>query len=47
MVDKLVFIGHTGICIKTKNGILFLEKYGVTSPYQVTKFKNKEDVKNY
>ncbi|HBF3455632.1 TPA: DUF4300 family protein, partial [Clostridioides difficile] len=42
-----VFIGHTGICIKTKNGILFLEKYGVTSPYQVTKFKNKEDVKNY
>ncbi|EGT5271076.1 DUF4300 family protein [Clostridioides difficile] len=44
---KNVFIGHTGICIKTKNGILFLEKYGVTSPYQVTKFKNKEDVKNY
>lgn len=44
---KNVFIGHTGICIKTNNDILFIEKYGVTSPYQVTKFKSKKDVKNY
>ncbi|MBY2475516.1 DUF4300 family protein [Clostridioides difficile] len=44
---KNVFIGHTGICIKTDKDILFIEKYGVTSPYQVTKFKSKKDVKNY
>ncbi|MFL8711202.1 DUF4300 family protein [Clostridioides sp. GD02377] len=44
---KNVFIGHTGICIKTSNDILFIEKYGVTAPYQVTKFKSKKDVKNY
>ncbi|KPI56859.1 hypothetical protein IM33_03305 [Clostridioides difficile] len=44
---KNVFIGHTGICIKTNKEILFIEKYGVTSPYQVTKFKSKKDVKNY
>lgn len=44
---KNVFIGHTGICIKTDKDILFIEKYGVTSPYQITKFKSKKDVKNY
>lgn len=44
---KNVFIGHTGICIKTDKEILFIEKYGSTSPYQVTKFKSKKDVKNY
>ncbi|MCC0631846.1 DUF4300 family protein [Clostridioides sp. ZZV15-6388] len=44
---KNVFIGHTGICIKTDKDILFMEKYGYTSPYQVTKFKSKKDVKNY
>ncbi|MCC0644833.1 MULTISPECIES: DUF4300 family protein [unclassified Clostridioides] len=44
---KNVFIGHTGICIKTDKDILFIEKYGSTSPYQVTKFKSKKDVKNY
>lgn len=44
---KNVFIGHTGICIKTDKDILFMEKYGSTSPYQVTKFKSKKDVKNY
>ncbi|MGX9755037.1 DUF4300 family protein [Clostridioides difficile] len=42
-----VFIGHTGICIKTDKDILFIEKYGSTSPYQVTKFKSKKDVKDY
>lgn len=44
---KNVFIGHTGICIKTDKDILFIEKYGVTSPYQITRFKSKKDVKNY
>lgn len=44
---KNVFIGHTGICIKTDKDILFIEKYGSTSPYQVTKFKSKKDVKDY
>lgn len=44
---KNVFIGHTGICVKTDKEILFIEKYGSTSPYQVTKFKSKKDVKNY
>ncbi|MGO0862012.1 DUF4300 family protein, partial [Clostridioides difficile] len=42
-----VFIGHTGICIKTDKDILFIEKYGSTSPYQDTKFKSKKDVKDY
>nr|UWI50891.1 DUF4300 family protein [Clostridioides difficile] len=44
---KNVFIGHTGICVKTDKETLFIEKYGSTSPYQVTKFKSKKDVKNY
>lgn len=45
--DKYVFVGHTGILIKTKEGLLFIEKYAPSLPYQVSKFKDKEELKTY
>ncbi|MEG0855354.1 MAG: DUF4300 family protein [Terrisporobacter sp.] len=45
--DENVFVGHTGILIKTKEGLLFIEKYGPSLPYQVSKFKDKEELKTY
>lgn len=42
-----VFVGHTGILIKAKDGLLFVEKYGSSMPYQVSKFQNKSELKTY
>ena len=44
---KDTFIGHAGISIKNGNEILFIEKYSPAMPFQVTKFKNKEEVRSY
>ncbi|WP_042276091.1 DUF4300 family protein [[Clostridium] dakarense] len=45
--DSIVFVGHVGISIKTKDGLLFIEKYGASLPYQVSKFKDKAELKAY
>lgn len=42
-----LFVGHTGVAIKAAEDIIFIEKYGFGLPYQVTKFKNKEELKSY
>lgn len=42
-----VFVGHTGVAINTKDGVVFVEKYGFELPYQITLFKNKEELKLY
>ena len=40
-------VGHVGLLVKDKDEFLFIEKYGASLPYQVSKFKNKDDVKTY
>lgn len=45
--NKYVFVGHTGAAISNNDGIIFIEKYGFELPYQITLFKNKEDLKLY
>lgn len=45
--DKILFIGHSGILVEVKDGFLFIEKYGISLPYQVSKFKNKSQLKEY
>ncbi|MGL5640712.1 MAG: DUF4300 family protein [Paraclostridium sp.] len=45
--DNNVFVGHTGILLKDKKELLFVEKYGPSLPYQVSKFKDKEELKKY
>lgn len=45
--DSIVFVGHAGISIKTKDGILFVEKYAPSLPYQVSKFKDSNELKAY
>ncbi|WP_297133188.1 DUF4300 family protein [Terrisporobacter sp.] len=42
-----VFVGHVGILLQTKDGLLFIEKYAPSLPYQVSKFKNKSELKTY
>ena len=38
---------ETDIEIATKNINDFIEKYGFELPYQISKFKNKEELKSY
>lgn len=45
--DKILFIGHSGILVEVKDGFLFIEKYGISLPYQVSKFKDKSQLKEY
>ena len=42
--NNALFVGHTGVAINTKDGVVFIEKYGFELPYQITKFKNKENL---
>ncbi len=42
-----VFVGHTGIAFTTNEGVVFIEKFGFGLPYQVTKFKDKAELKKY
>lgn len=45
--NNAVFVGHTGIAINSNEDILFIEKYGFGLPYQMTVFKDKEELKAY
>lgn len=45
--DKVRFVGHTGILAETKNGLLFVEKYGPMAPFQATRFQSREELKEY
>lgn len=45
--DSKLFIGHTGILIQTKYELLFIEKYGNSLPIQVSKFKDRSELKAY
>lgn len=45
--DSQLFIGHAGILIQTKDGLLFIEKYGNGLPIQVSKFKDRSELKAY
>ena len=45
--DKILYVGHSGILVKSKESLLFIEKYGFSLPYQVSKFKDKAKLKEY
>lgn len=45
--DNEVFVGHAGLLLQTKDGLLFIEKYASALPFQVSKFKNKLELKKY
>ncbi|WP_052343712.1 DUF4300 family protein [Bacillus massiliigorillae] len=44
---KNVFIGHSGVLIKEKDGYMFIEKYGPALPYQASKFQTKKELYKY
>lgn len=45
--DEVRFVGHTGVLLETKEGLLFVEKYGPNTPFQATKFQSREELKDY
>lgn len=45
--DNVRFVGHTGVLMDTNDGLLFVEKYGPDTPFQATKFYNREELKKY
>lgn len=45
--DEVRFVGHTGVLLEQKDGLLFVEKYGPALPFQATKFQNREQLKKY
>ena len=46
--ENTLFIGHTGILLKLKDGkLLFLEKLAFQEPYQAIKFENRAQLKKY
>lgn len=45
--DNVRFVGHTGVLMDTNDGLLFVEKYGPDTPFQTTKFHNREELKKY
>lgn len=45
--DQARFVGHTGVLAKTKEGLLFVEKYSALAPFQATYFKDRAELKNY
>lgn len=45
--DNIRFIGHVGVLINTKDGLLFVEKFGSLYPFQATKFSSREELKKY
>ena len=45
--DNVRFVGHTGVLMDTNDGLLFVEKYGPDTPFQATKFDNREELKKY
>lgn len=45
--EKELFIDHSGILIDDNGELLFLEKYSLLAPYQVSKFKNRKQLYSY
>lgn len=45
--EDYLFIGHTGVLVKSGRGYLFIEKLAFESPYQAVKFSSKKDLKAY
>lgn len=45
--DDVRFVGHTGILLNANDSLIFIEKYSNLAPFQVTKFKNKAELKDY
>ncbi|MFC2662602.1 MAG: DUF4300 family protein [Eubacterium sp.] len=45
--EDYLFIGHTGVLVKSGSGYLFIEKLSFESPYQAVKFSSKKDLKVY
>ncbi len=45
--DDVRFVGHTGVLIEEKNELIFIEKYGPIYPFKTTKFKDRDDLKEY
>lgn len=45
--DEVRFVGHTGVLLETKEGLLFVEKYGPQFPFQATKFQDRKELKEY
>ena len=43
--DNVLFVGHAGILIKLDDYYMFFEKIAFLQPYQVTIFKEKEELK--
>ncbi|WP_270670898.1 DUF4300 family protein, partial [Paraclostridium bifermentans] len=42
-----VVVGHTGLLIESDNDIYFIEKKNPCFPYQISKFKNFNDLNQY
>ncbi len=45
--EEVRFVGHTGVLVEDKDGLLFVEKYGPMFPFQATNFNNREELKTY
>ncbi len=45
--DHARFVGHTGVLAQVEDGLMFIEKYGPNSPFQITVFENRDQLKNY
>ncbi|MBE1556243.1 DUF4300 family protein [Sporosarcina limicola] len=45
--DKILFIGHCGVLIRKDDEFLFVEKVSFQMPYQVDKFKSKQELNDY
>lgn len=46
-LDALRFVGHTGVLAETEDGLLFVEKYGPSGPFQATVFQNRKQLETY
>ncbi|MGP1570265.1 MAG: DUF4300 family protein [Eubacteriales bacterium] len=41
---KKTFVGHTGVMIKDKDGLVFVEKIAFEQPYQVTRVRTVDEI---
>lgn len=45
--ENNLFIGHTGVLMKEKDGYVFIEKLAQAMPYQALKFQTKDELYTY
>ncbi len=45
--EQVRFVGHTGVLAEDKDGLWFFEKYGPMFPFQVTRFHDRAELKQY